>query len=126
MRSWRGRTRPLHTYTEPRRNHPGATLRTASASRTRVGRGAPNQNPYLPPPNRFLPDDLSILPPAPPTPAAADDDAAADAADADADGASASASAAAAAGLYRPRGPTRLSSLDAAGRTVWRLDSHLP
>ena len=75
---------------------------------------------HLPPPNRFLPDDLSILTPAPPTPAADDD--AAD--DADADGASASASAAA--GLYRPRGPTRLSSLDAAGRTVWRLDGHVP
>ena len=82
---------------------------------------------HLPPPNRFLPDDLSILTPAPASPAAAaDDDDDADAADAAADGASASASASAAAGLYRPRGPTRLSSLDAAGRTVWHLDGHLP
>jgi len=78
---------------------------------------------HLPPPNRFLPDDLSILTPAPPTPAASADD---DADDADADGASASASADASAGLYRPRGPTRLSSLDAAGRTVWPLHGHLP
>ena len=73
---------------------------------------------HLPPPNRFLPDDLAILPaaPAPASPASPDAPDAADAADDDADAASASA------GLRRPRRPTQLSPPDAAGRTVWHLD----
>ena len=72
---------------------------------------------HLPPPNRFLPDDLAILPAAP-APAESTAPAAADAAADDADAASASASA----GLRRPRRPTQLSPPDAAGRTVWHLD----
>ena len=72
---------------------------------------------HLPPPNRFLPDDLALLPASPTAAASAaaadDDDDTADTADAAAASAPASA---------RPRRPTRLSPLDAAGRTVWHLD----
>jgi hypothetical protein len=90
---------------------------------------------HLPPPNRFLPDDLSLVPaaaapasaasaaPAAATDAAAadaDDDAADDDADDDDDDDHASASVSA--GLHRPRRPTRLTPNDAVGRTVRQLD----
>ena len=85
---------------------------------------------HLPPPNRFLPDDLTLLPASPTaaaSPAAAaaaadDDDDTADTAAAAASAPAVPADAASASVSARPRRPTRLSPLDAAGRTVWHLD----
>ena len=89
---------------------------------------------HLPPPNRFLPDDLSLVPAAaaPASAASAAPAAATDAAAADADDDAADdddddddddhASASVSAGLHRPRRPTRLTPNDAVGRTVRQLD----
>ena len=92
---------------------------------------------HLPPPNRFLPDDLSLVPaaaapasaasaaPAAATDASAaadDDDDDADDDDDDDDDADEHASASVSAGLHRPRRPTRLTPNDAVGRTVRQLD----